>query len=198
MATGTARIIGFVAALLAGTAAAQAGPFMATKGRTSQPIGHYEFCKQYPAECSVRGARPAPVKMTPALWSAVSKLNTRINAAYKPMTDYEMWGREEVWSFPVFGADCEDYALEKRRELIAMGFPVGTVLMTVLRQQNGDGHAVLTLRTSGGDYILDNLDNRIRVWSNTPYLFLKRQSETNSGAWVGIDDGRADTVASVK
>ena len=33
--------------------------------------------------------------------------------------------------------------------------------MTVARQPNGDGHAVLTVRTSIGEYMLDNLEPRV-------------------------------------
>ena len=68
--------------------------------------------------------------------------------------------------------------------------------MTVVRQPNGDGHAVLTVRTSRGDFILDNLEPRVLAWTDTEYTYLKRQSERNSGAWVPINDGRAVAVGS--
>ena len=87
--------------------------------------------------------------------------------------------------------------LEKRRQLMRDGVPAGSVLITVVRQPNGDGHAVLTVRTSNGDYILDNLEPRILAWSDTEYTFLKRQSERNSGTWVAIDDDRNVAVGSV-
>jgi predicted transglutaminase-like cysteine proteinase len=45
-----------------------------------------------------------------------------------------------------------------------------------------------------GDYILDNLEPRILVWTDTDYRYLKRQSETNSGQWVSIRDDRDITV----
>jgi predicted transglutaminase-like cysteine proteinase len=107
-------------------------------------------------------------------------------------------GQEEVWSYPTRAADCEDFVLEKRRRLMAMGIAAGNLLITVLRQPNGDGHAVLTVRTTRGDYLLDNLDGQIRLWSNTNYIFLKRQSEANAGVWLSINDGRDPTVASVR
>jgi len=171
---------------------------MQTGGRTTQPIGHYEFCVQYPAECRQRGARPAPQPATEKFWALLSRVNSGVNAQVRPRTDMEMWGQEEIWSFPIDAGDCEDYVIEKRRRLMGMGIPAGNLLITVLRQPNGDGHAVLTVRTSAGDYLLDNLDNRIRLWSTTEYTFLKRQSERDSGAWLSISDGRADAVASVR
>jgi predicted transglutaminase-like cysteine proteinase len=107
----------------------------------------------------------------------------------------QMWGKEEVWSYPGRYGDCEDYALEKRRELMDVGVPAGDLLMTVVRQPNGDGHAVLTVHTSLGDFILDNLEPRILVWTDTDYRYLKRQSETDSGEWVAVRDDRGPLVA---
>jgi predicted transglutaminase-like cysteine proteinase len=175
--------------------AAQAGQaFMHTGGRTTQPIGHYEFCQREPQECRQKTPKQAPVELTRKLWAAMIEINNAVNASVSPRTDMEMWGKEEVWSYPTNIGDCEDYALEKRRRLMALGVPAGDLLMTVARQKNGDGHAVLTVRTSHGDFILDNLEQRVLAWSDTEYTYLKRQSERNSGAWVSVDDSRS-TVA---
>jgi predicted transglutaminase-like cysteine proteinase len=175
--------------------AAQAGQaFMHTGGRTTQPIGHYEFCQREPQECRQKTPKQAPVELTRKLWAAMIEINNAVNASVSPRTDMEMWGKEEVWSYPTNIGDCEDYALEKRRRLMALGVHAGDLLMTVARQKNGDGHAVLTVRTSHGDFILDNLEQRVLAWSDTEYTYLKRQSERNSGAWVSVDDSRS-TVA---
>lgn len=200
MQRGTTLLLGALATAMAawcGTANAETLR-MQTGGRTTQPIGHYEFCRQYPAECRQRGVRPAPLPATGKLWDLVTAVNSSVNAQIRPRTDMEMWGQEEVWSFPTEFGDCEDYVIEKRRRLMGAGIPAGDVLITVLRQPNGDGHAVLTVRTTAGDYVLDNLDSRVRLWSSTEYTFLKRQSERDSGVWLSISDGRADAVASVR
>lgn len=183
-----------------GWGSAHAGAnFMHTAGRTTQPVGHYEFCQKQPQECRQMTARRPPVELTRALWATIINVNNAVNARVQPRTDMEMWGKEEVWSYPDGGVgDCEDYALEKRRELMQAGIPAGDLLMTVARQPNGDGHAVLTVRTSLGEFILDNLEPRVLAWTDTDYTYLKRQSERNSGAWVSINDGRADAVASVR
>jgi len=200
MQRGTKLLLGAIAtAAAAWCGAASAEPLtMRTGGRTTQPIGHYEFCQQYPAECRQRGAKPAPQTATGKFWGLVGRINTSVNAQIRPRTDMEMWGKEEIWSFPTEFGDCEDYVIEKRRRLMAMGIPAGNLLITVLRQANGDGHAVLTVRTTAGDYVLDNLDGRVRLWSSTEYTYLKRQSERDPGAWLSINDGRADAVASVR
>jgi predicted transglutaminase-like cysteine proteinase len=178
------------------SAALATGPAMTTGGRTTQPIGHYDFCRDYPAECKQRSAPRKPVELTRKLWAGIIQVNDAVNTEVAPLTDMEIWGVEEKWSYPTTVGDCEDYALEKRRRLMALGVSPGDLLMTVVRQPNGDGHAVLTVRTSLGDFILDNLDPRVRNWSETEYTYLKRQSETHSGVWVSIKDNRAPAVAS--
>lgn len=178
---------------------AYAGPAsMHTGGRTTQPVGHYEFCQKLPQECSERKPKQAPVELTRKLWATIVNINNSVNTRIKPLTDTEQWGKEEVWSYPDTGlGDCEDYVLEKRRELMSQGVPAGDLLMTVARRPNGDGHAVLTIRTSLGDFILDNLEPRVLSWTDTDNTYLKRQSEQNSGVWVTINEGREDAVASV-
>lgn len=188
-----------IAAAAWGSTAEAGQAFMHIGGRTTQPIGHYEFCQREPGECSQKTAAGAPVELTRALWSAIVDINNAVNVSVEPRTDFEMWGKEELWSYPTNVGDCEDYALEKRRQLMALGVPAGDLLMTVVRQPNGDGHAVLTVRTSRGEFILDNLESKVLAWSDTEYTFLKRQSERNSGSWVSITDSRAAVaVGSVK
>ncbi|RWM15424.1 MAG: transglutaminase [Mesorhizobium sp.] len=182
-----------------GTAYAAEPAFMHTGSRTTQPVGHYEFCQKSPQECNQRTPKQAPIELTRKLWAKIVSINNSVNSRIAPRTDMELWGKEEVWSYPNSGfGDCEDYALEKRRALMSIGVPAGDLLMTVARQPNGDGHAVLTVRTSLGEFILDNLETRVLSWTATDYTYLKRQSSQNSGAWVTINDGRSDAVASVR
>ena len=189
-----------IAMQFAGWGAAYAGAsFMHTGGRTTQPVGHYDFCQLLPQECKQITRKQAPVELTRKLWATIVDINNAVNVKVSPRTDMEMWGKEEVWSYPDSGfGDCEDYVLEKRRELMKAGVPAGSLLITVVRQPNGDGHAVLTVRTSLGEFILDNLEPKVLAWDATDYTYLKRQSEQNSGVWVTINDGRADAVASVR
>jgi predicted transglutaminase-like cysteine proteinase len=170
---------------------------MSVGARTSQPIGHYEFCQDRPEECRPNGSA-APVQLTPARWNELTTVNKRVNERIRPVPDLEIWGKAEVWSYPDIMGDCEDYVLLKRRLLMHYGWPEGTLLITVVRQTNGDGHAVLTVRTDGGDYVLDNLEPSVVLWTRTPYQFVKRQSETNAGQWVSISDDRPMLVGSVR
>ncbi|TYR35162.1 transglutaminase-like cysteine peptidase [Mesorhizobium microcysteis] len=186
-----------VAMLGAGVGSASAQSFMPTGGLSTQPVGHYEFCQRTPQECAKMN-QARPVELTRPLWAKIVEVNNLVNTMVTPRTDMEMWGVEEYWSYPVNGyGDCEDYVLEKRRRLIQAGVPASNLLITVVRQPNGDGHAVLTVSTNMGDFVLDNLEPRVLAWTETDYQFLKRQSARHAGMWVSIDDGRNVLVGSV-
>lgn len=174
-----------------------ASDFMTTGSVTSQPVGHYELCARSPDECRQVTQRTAPVELTRDLWDRIIDINNEVNLTVIPRTDMELWGVEEFWSYPDAFGDCEDYVLEKRRLLMEAGVPAGNLLITVVRQPNGDGHAVLTINTSMGDYVLDNIEPRVLSWSQTQYEFLKRQSASNSGKWVSVNDGRSVAVGAV-
>lgn len=193
------RLGGIMLALVLGGGAAQASSsaFMPVSGATTQPVGHYELCQRIPRECRERTPDRRPVELTRDLWSQLIKVNNSVNTAVAPRTDMEIWGVEERWSYPGRLGDCEDYVLEKRRRLMRIGVPAGDLLITVVRQPSGDGHAVLTVHTDRGDFVLDNLEPRILLWTETAYRYLKRQSMHDSGRWVAIDDGRSAAVASV-
>lgn len=203
--TGQARSRALVAAgsvLLAGLSAspAVAAQPMLTGGLTSQPIGHYEFCRANPVECNVRMRDPGPEHMSGVLWKEIIAVNVGVNAAIKPMNDIDIYGKDEVWAYPDGTGDCEDYALEKRRDLMRQGLSLSNLLITVVRKPDGEGHAVLTVRTDKGDFVLDNLTNSVRQWDETGYRFLKRQATNHTGRWVTIRDSlpAAPLVGSVR
>lgn len=179
-------------------AGAQPSAWMATTGRTTQPIGHYELCQRSPIECDEITPNDKPFVLTHEAWAMIIDVNNYVDTTIEPRTDQEVYGKPEYWAYPAKYGDCEDYALLKRRILMEKGIPAGDLLMTVVRQPNGDGHAVLTVHTDRGDFILDNLDSRVRLWTATNYQFVKRQSESNSGVWVSIEDGRSTLVGSIK
>lgn len=191
MATVAVVAATILAALLPNAVAAEErAPSMSATGRTAQPIGHHEFCQVYPDECAVISPSRVHVRLDQTRWNELNAVNRTVNTSIRPATDDEIFGRPEVWEFPEDRGDCEDFVLLKRRQLMERGWPAAALLITVVRQTNGDGHAVLTVTTNRGDLILDNLDPHVKLWTETPYRYLKRQSEYDSGAWVSIEDGR--------
>ncbi len=166
-------------------------------GRANPPIGAFEFCKDNPSECDQTYSDAGPIELTEPTWKQILKVNYQVNSTITPMTDQDIYGVEEKWAYPTDVGDCEDYALLKRKLLIKAGFSPSDLLIAVVLQPNGEGHAVLTVRTDRGDFILDNMQNKVLVWSDTPYRYLKRQSVNSFASWDKIQDGRAPVVGAV-
>jgi predicted transglutaminase-like cysteine proteinase len=138
---------------------------------------------------------PRDVVLSNKAWTDLVRINKWVNDNVKPMTDMDHWGVVEKWSYPDDGyGDCEDYALLKRRMLMEAGWPREALLITVVRERNGDGHAILTVKTDKGEFILDNQETRVLLWSETNYRFVKRQSQADPNRWVSLGDPRP-TVA---
>jgi predicted transglutaminase-like cysteine proteinase len=167
-------------------------PLFVSLGETARaPIGWVEFCAEQPRECEGRASAPRDVVLTTKAWKDLVRVNKWVNETIKPMTDMEQWGVVEKWSYPDTGrGDCEDYVLLKRRMLIQAGWPREALLVTVVRERNGDGHAVLTVKTDKGEFVLDNQNEDILLWSATNYRFVKRQSQQNPNVWVALGDPR--------
>jgi predicted transglutaminase-like cysteine proteinase len=179
-------------------AEAASGDFMQTGKVTSQPIGHYEFCKREAQECNIASRDTSPLQLGHANWQRIVEVNLSVNERIKPMTDMEIYGVEEYWAYPTTVGDCEDYVLLKQRELQKAGVPITDLLITVVRKPDGEGHAVLTVRTDRGDFVLDNLTDEVLRWNETDYTYLKRQATNNTGRWVSIEAPDNLLVGSVR
>ncbi len=176
---------------------ASAASVMKTGSLTSQPIGHFEFCQINTAECRVKSIGAQALTGGPKTMSLIETVNAQVNAAILPETDRDVYGKDEVWAYPRVAGDCEDYVLLKRRILMNKGISPANLLITVVRKPDGEGHAVLSVRTKRGDYILDNLNDEVLSWEATGYRFLKRQSAEHTGHWVTIEAPKDILVGSV-
>lgn len=197
IATLTTTIFCF-SALLAAEPGWTAEKLMSIHGVAAPPVGYVQFCTTYPADCRPEKDVDQVVSLTQAVWNQLNQVNTAVNTAVLPATDMEIYGVLEHWDYPKLAGDCEDYVLEKRRDLIRTGWPESSLLITVVRDETGSGHAVLTVRTNRGDVVLDNKTDKILVWADTPYTYLKRQSTRNPNTWDLIEDARASLVGSLK
>jgi predicted transglutaminase-like cysteine proteinase len=156
------------------------------------PIGWVEFCIEYDPECKTKPSLARDVILSAAAWKELERVNLYVNTHVKPMTDMEHWGVVERWNYPDDGyGDCEDYVLAKRRTLIQSGWPREALLITVVRDKRGDGHAVLTVKSDKGEYVLDNQNDQILLWSDTGYRFVKRQSQADPNVWVSLGEPRS-------
>ncbi len=172
-----------------------ASPFMRVFGQAVAPFGYVEFCKRTPQECVTGPMRDQRFQATPERLSELDEINRQVNRAILPVTDLELYGVTEYWTIPVNRGDCEDYALLKRQMLMARGWPASSLLMTVARDEKGDGHAVLTARTAQGDFILDNVVDDVKVWHRTPYEYVMRQSFIDPNVWVSLNPEAYSSVA---
>ena len=189
----------FAAALVAAAASllapANAGPrellYVAVGETARPPIGWVQFCAERPAECRTERSVPRDVQFNKAVMQELVRVNRYVNAKVKPLTDLEQYGVIEKWTYPDSGyGDCEDYVLLKRKMLLALGWPREALLITVLRDKKGDGHAVLTVRTDKGEFILDNQVEEVLPWADTGYRYVKRQSQYDPNIWVSLGDQR--------
>lgn len=176
-----------VPAAAAGPAGVDSAGFAAVYGKTLPPSGYVDFCRRYDKECQPPSRRKDRVALTAERWKQLITVNNDVNAQIRPVTDVERHGVKEHWDFPVREGDCEDFVLLKRQYLISMGWPSGALLVTVVLDENDDGHAVLTAVTDRGEYILDNQRPAVEPWSAVPYRFLKRQSGGDPLSWVSLD-----------
>jgi len=187
-AAASAVAVALVASPQAGKAAER--PLFIALGEVARPpIGWVEFCVEYDPECKTKPSMPRDVVLSGAAWDELQRVNLWVNNHVKPLTDLDHWGVVERWNYPDDGyGDCEDYVLQKRKMLMQQGWPREALLITVVRDQRGDGHAILTVKTDKGEFILDNETNDILLWSDTGYRFVKRQSQADPNVWIALGD----------
>ena len=130
------------------------------------PLAFQLFCLQNPSDC--RRSKRSVVAYTPKVRALMVAVNAQVNRSIRPRRE-----RGDTWSLnPAYG-DCDDYAMTKRHRLIRAGIPASALKVAVVRTRRGEGHAVLIVRTTAGDFALDNLRKTIVRRSQTGYRFLK-------------------------
>lgn len=165
-----------------------------TSGNAKPTPAYLDFCHRLPAECVVDLSEPPTLELTLRIWRDLIAVNDEVNQRIKPMTDWEHWGVWDRWDFPDDGfGDCEDFQLLKRKILVDHGLPRRPMRMTVVLDGDGNGHAVLMVRTDRGDLILDNQRQAILPWKDTGYVYLKRESASGDG-WVSLEAGASPSA----
>jgi predicted transglutaminase-like cysteine proteinase len=165
----------------------------------NMPRGMANLCTRLPSICAIHVASSHRHTVRLADHGALlAQVNRAINHRIASTTDRQLYGRDEYWALPTTAGDCEDYVLLKRQTLLALGFAETSLLITVVHDENGEGHAVLTIPTTEGDVVLDNRRDDILPWWNTGYAFIKRQSEADPVKWVSLGPERlqATNIAS--
>jgi predicted transglutaminase-like cysteine proteinase len=139
------------------------------------PTAYAAFCARIPTDCDLSG--PPEVTATDATLDLIRTVNRAVNAEVSFLPDIECTGMEEVWSYPTAGrGDCEDFALEKRRRLAALGIPRGAARMAVgYHKEELFLHALLLIETTSGTFVLYSLTDDVTCWTAAPYHFEARE-----------------------
>jgi len=161
-------------------------PFMRIYGQALPPIGHVSFCRLNEGECTDVAEQADRIMLTPKRHQDLRDVNALVNRMVYPVSDQALYGRLEHWTYPSGKGDCEDFVLLKRRMLLERNWPASALLITVVRDENGEGHAILTARTADGDFILDNRNQDVLIWNRSDYRFVKRQSFHDPQVWVSL------------
>ena len=140
------------------------------------PFAYIKFCVQHRSACRETHGRldqdgNKRVNLGPPLMQQLILINAQVNGQIKPTSDRG----GDHWSVGVSRGDCEDYVLTKRARLMAAGWPSSALAIAIVRTNWGEGHAVLVVRTSNGDMVLDNLTPKVRLLRDMPYRLLSMQ-----------------------
>lgn len=163
---------------------ADPAPFLPTKADAVAPEGAASLCQTHDWACA-EGTQGA--ELGADLLKQVRKINRAANSAIQPVTDLDQYAVAEHWALPgAQGGDCEDYAMFKKQALIEAGVSADRLLLAVVLDRRDEPHAVLVLRTDGGDFVLDNVTNRILPWGRTGYTFISMQNPENPAGWVTV------------
>lgn len=149
------------------------------------PSQYAAFCQTEPDVCSLEGQ--AKIPWTDALHDLLFSVQHEVNTEIAFVPDWENSGQEELWCFPENGmGDCEDFALEKRRRLVAAGVPGAALTIAIaFHEVMFFPHAVLLAETTTGTWVLDNLYDDVLCWDAVPYIYTRR--EQPDGLWLRFE-----------
>lgn len=152
-------------ALMTMTAACTGVERMVLSGEVAPPQGYVDFCIRNPAECKI----PLTNRVLTNLKNVNRAVNDRIQQKEEAV---------DIWDLAEDGdGDCEDFVLLKRKYLrelypaYAAAFRIALV-WTELDQY----HAVLTVHTFDGVYVLDSRYQQVAIWNSYPYIWSVMES----------------------
>jgi predicted transglutaminase-like cysteine proteinase len=171
---------------------------METGAIVTPPLEYVRFCALNLPECQMSKKTAVPRELDATAWRDLLEVQELTHRLIKATPDYTVWGKADRWSYPVDNqADCEDFSLFKRRQLIGRGWDPQTLLLTTAVTEKGEYHVVLTALTSGGEFILDNRTPFVLGWEYMPYRWLARQHPSNPLRWVALTGKEKQRLAAL-
>ncbi|ARO30788.1 transglutaminase-like cysteine peptidase protein [Rhizobium sp. NXC14] len=160
---------------------AVAGSSLPVTRSIGAPVGFAAACAKYRWLCGRMASQQFDEQAGIGL---LQKINRAVNRRIVSAEDRSPSGNGDVWSLPVAGrGDCEDYALQKMKDLVDAGFPSNRLALSVVIGPHDQNHVVLIARTAQGDYVLDNLTSAVKPWRTTGYTFLATQDFQSRTGW---------------
>jgi predicted transglutaminase-like cysteine proteinase len=156
-------------------------------GPAKPPSGYVAFCERLADQCKAApGASEVP--LDDETWQMLNDTNLAINKSIIAMDDKTHYGVDEYWTIPSDGyGDCDDYVMTKRQALMKQGVPEAALRIATVFTEHFVRHAVLTVVTDKGNYVLDNLRDEILTWDKTGYTFIERQDPASVTGWVSLE-----------
>ena len=118
-------------------------------------------------------------------WAELTAVNTQVNRAIRPERNLLGVAGEE-WLIAPKAGDCNDYAVTKRHELLARGWPSRALLLAEVVVPSGEHHLVVVVRVKDGDFVIDNLNANIRPWNKTQYRWVRIQTPSDPTVWATV------------
>jgi len=116
-------------------------------------------------------------------------VNSSINRLITYKSDMAVYGVLDYWAKPSEvlehrAGDCEDFAILKMTALLRAGIPARSMSLVVLQDRRRKFfHAVLSVSTASGAFILDSLSNVVSRDSDLPD-YLPLYSFSTDRAWI--------------
>jgi predicted transglutaminase-like cysteine proteinase len=165
---------------------AAADGYIQPKRPVVAPVGFAGVCERYDWACAGGTAGSG----SDGLLTVARRVNAIVNGSVAEAEDDAQYGTDELWALPTArGGDCEDFALMKKHELILRGVPAGRLLIATVLDHDRQPHAVLVVRAEEGDYVLDNLTDRVVRWDRTGYSFIRIQDPRAPSRWAAVFAG---------
>lgn len=160
---------------------------------TAAGVDRFNWSRAFSSPVGRNGAAARREGATTAASSDIdrlNKVNRQVNRSVRFRTDAAQFGVDDVWTLPtadkdgLLYGDCEDYALQKRKILIAEGFAPEALSLAVVRTGRGEVHAVLLVNTDAGEMMMDSLTSFVVPWAKSAYALIARQVPGEPGAWA--------------
>lgn len=124
------------------------------------PLGHTFFCMQYPHDCARTDSTAALPISLDGRWRKMNLVNTSVNAVIAAKSNPDRVRTH--WLLAPQEANCNDYSVTKRHELLKADWPSSSLLLAeVTLISTGEHHPILIVKGAQTNWVLDNLKDVI-------------------------------------